>query len=626
MRIEPGEGIRRRRQHPARADGEGHDLGLGPGHRVGPDHLLRRHRQVVGDDVLHALVQSARGRGPFEDAGEHRVEGLEQGVLVLYPQRQEPVEPGVHRRQVVGLLQLAIAVQELKPGLLLESHPVHRRYVPPMQGDVERLQRAVRPRAFEIVLGPEEAVAGRSALALGQGAQTVQPPRDRRGEPLLAVDVGRDRTEQRRAGLVGPMRPAKALDRRIGPPAGLAEIVPATVLVPAVKVGVVAAPRAAGVGEHQHPLLAAHEGVGLGLGAGRAATLHHSAAIAQDDPARAAGDLGDVVRAERAQDRIQHTRNGGQAGQMDDQGLPQAQGFLADDRLTIHDQRAHRHIAFLIRGRLHGGDREGPHQIVEHLVLGGQVDGQVVPLFGRDLGQPALHHRLIGRDDLHDAGASLDEVVADRRDQGRRLQARQQRAEEAQLGALESRHDRRSGLTALGLPVLGDADRLQGGAQVLVDQLVGVGPGVPDLDVVAGQHMAQRLIFHPVERQRPGDVEAERLQFAGDQLHDRHAALLDGVHEGVAGVERRLRPAPQAQTGGIGQVLGRGRTRGADIHHPCIGQPVLQGQARHPLLGGLLGSTTTLAAARRVGHGVGFVKGDHPVEVGAQPADDLVEA
>ena len=138
--------------------------------------------------------------------------------------------------------------------------------------------------------------------------------------------------------------------------------------------------------------------------------------------------------------------------------------------------------------------------------------------------------------------------------------------------------------------------------------------------------MTQRLIFHPVERQRPGDVEAERLQFAGDQLHDRHAALLDGVHEGVAGVERRLRPAPQAQTGGIGQVLGRGRTRGADIHHPGVGQPVLQGQARHPLLGGLLGSTSALAAARRVGHGVGFVKGDHPVEVGAQPADDLVEA
>ena len=101
-------------------------------------------------------------------------------------------------------------------------------------------------------------------------------------------------------------------------PARLDQVVDPALLVRRSEVGVVAAPGAAGVGEHQHPLLAAHEGVGLGLGARRAAALHDPAAITQDDPARAAGDLGHIVGAERAQDRIQHTRNGGQAGQMDD--------------------------------------------------------------------------------------------------------------------------------------------------------------------------------------------------------------------------------------------------------------------------------------------------------------------
>ena len=42
------------------------------------------------------------------------------------PQRQQPVEEGVHRRHVVGLLQVAVPIDQLQAGLVLEAHPVHR--------------------------------------------------------------------------------------------------------------------------------------------------------------------------------------------------------------------------------------------------------------------------------------------------------------------------------------------------------------------------------------------------------------------------------------------------------------------------------------------------------------------
>ena len=51
----------------------------------------------------------------------------------------------------------------------------------------------------------------------------------------------------------------------------------------------------------------------------------------------------------------------------------------------------------------------------------------------------------------------------------------------------------------------------------------------------------------------------------------------------------------------------------------------MQGEPRYALLGGLLRATAALAAAGGVGHGVGFVEDDHPVKVGAQPGDNLVQ-
>ena len=250
------------------------------------------------------------------------------------------------------------------------------------------------------------------------------------------MDVRGHRSKQRRNGLVGAVRAAQALDRRIGSPARLDQIVDPALLVGDAQISVIAAPGPARVGEHQHALLAAHEGVGLGLGGRGAAPLDHAAAIAVDHPSAAPGDLSDLLRTQRLEHGVQHARHCRQAGQMGHQFVAQSQSRLADDRRAIDHHRDHGDVTVLVLDRVHRHDREGPHQIVEHLILWRQIDGEVVPLLRRDLGQPPLHDRLIGRNHLDDGRATGRQVVADRSHEGRRLQAGQQMAEEAQFGAL----------------------------------------------------------------------------------------------------------------------------------------------------------------------------------------------
>ena len=233
---------------------------------------------------------------------------------------------------------------------------------------------------------------------------------------------------------------------------------------------------------------------------------------------------------------------------MGHQVLAQGQGFLALHGAAVDHERPQGDVVVLVPQLLHLGDGEGAHEVVEHLVLGREVDRQVVPLLGRQAGQPPLHDRLVGRDDLHDGGPVGREVLADGADQGRRLEAGEEAGEEALLAALEGREGGGGGHARFGLAVLvADADRLQGGAQVLMDHLVGVGPGVPDGDVLVAKFVTDRLVLHAVEGQGARHVEAERLQLSGDQLHGRHAALLAGLHEVFAARERRLGAAPEAE-------------------------------------------------------------------------------
>ena len=129
-----------------------------------------------------------------------------------------------------------------------------------MQQLIELAQCGFGVGAFEIVVGAEQALAAGLALAASDGAEGVETARDRRQKTLLALDVGRNRAKYRRLFLVGAVGTAQSLDRRIGAPAGLQQIMDARTLVLAGEIGVIAAPGAAGIGKDQDALLVIHEG------------------------------------------------------------------------------------------------------------------------------------------------------------------------------------------------------------------------------------------------------------------------------------------------------------------------------------------------------------------------------
>ena len=115
--------------------------------------------------------------------------------------------------------------------------------------------------AFEIVVGPEQALSAGLALSPGDRAERVEAARDRRQEALLALDVGRDGPEHWRLLLVSAVRAPETLDRGIGLPARLQQVMDALALIAGAER---AAPGAAGIGEDQDALVVIHEGGGLG--------------------------------------------------------------------------------------------------------------------------------------------------------------------------------------------------------------------------------------------------------------------------------------------------------------------------------------------------------------------------
>ena len=170
---------------------------------------------------------------------------------------------------------------------------------------VELAQCRLGVGAFEIVVGAEQPLAAGLALAAGDGAERVETARDRRQKALLALDVGRDRTEHRRLFLVGAVGAAESLDRGIGPPAGLQQIMDALALIAAGEIGVITAPGAAGVGEDEDALVVIHEGGGFGKIRRSRAGFDTQSVMAAHDAARTSGNFGDEIGAEAVQDLIE---------------------------------------------------------------------------------------------------------------------------------------------------------------------------------------------------------------------------------------------------------------------------------------------------------------------------------
>jgi hypothetical protein len=134
-----------------------------------------------------------------------------------------------------------------------------------------------------------------------------------------------------------------------------------------------------------------------------------------------------------------------------------------------------------------------------------------------------------------------------------------------------------------------------------------------------------QLVFHAVEGERAGGVEAERAQVAGQHLHRRDAASLDRLDELGPGRERKILAAPQAEPLGIGEVVDGGGAGRRDIDDAGVRQRVLEAQARAALLRGGDVAAFSLAATG-VLHRVRLVENEDSIEVGAQPFDDLPDA
>ena len=163
-------------------------------------------------------------------------------------------------------------------------------------------------------------------------------------------------------------------------------------------------------------------------------------------------------------------------------------------------------------------------------------------------------------------------------------------AEEALLGALESRQRGGLGVLVEGGIAFHDAGGFQGVFYIAVDHLEGAGIGVVDAPLLGRERMFERLDLDPVIAKRTGLVEAECLQIARHHLHCRDPAGLHGGDEIGTLFEGRLaariRAAPQAEAARIGQAGHRGGPGGGDIEDTGIGQGVLQTQSGAALLRG----------------------------------------
>ena len=117
-------------------------------------------------------------------------------------------------------------------------------------------------------------------------------------------------------------------------------------------------------------------------------------------------------------------------------------------------------IAFVVAVELEQLRRERVAQIVETYSRGRDVDREIAPFRGRDFGEAAVEQRLVGRNDLQDAGMAVLEIARDRGDQGRAFHRRQQMIEEALLVGFEGRARRGFGVSVVGAVVAGDVGRL----------------------------------------------------------------------------------------------------------------------------------------------------------------------
>src|SRR5262249_27961188 len=142
---------------------------------------------------------------------QQAVEHAKQRVLQVDAEREQPIEKGGDRRQV--LAQAPVAIGQPQTGRVLERVERAALDFACEEQEIELAQGGARIDRFEIVVGAEQALAAGLTLALSNGAERVEPARDGGEKTLLGFHVGCDRPEQRLLGLVGAVRATEALYR-----------------------------------------------------------------------------------------------------------------------------------------------------------------------------------------------------------------------------------------------------------------------------------------------------------------------------------------------------------------------------------------------------------------------------
>ena len=211
-------------------------------------------------------------------------------------------------------------------------------------------------------------------------------------------------------------------------------------------------------------------------------------------------------------------------------------------------------------------------------------------------------------------------------DDRRHLHRRDDLVEEPLLRPPEGGHGCALGLRVLRLAAVlvdgaGQSERL---VDVLEDHLPRFGQRVVDFHLRIGEGVFETIVFHAVVGQAAGDVGAERLHGGSDHLHGGDPALLDAGDELPHGGEGRA-AAPQAKPLRIGKVGHFRRAGRRHVDDASILERPLEFKAGECLGRRLLEAAVALLLDG-VRHVVGFVEGDHAVEVLADPIDDLLDA
>ena len=178
-----------------------------------------------------------------------------------------------------SLLERAVAVGQREAGRVDEPLQRAALDLAGIEQHVELAQSGPGVHALQVVLGAEQALSPGLALALGNRAEAVEAPGDGGREALLRLHVGGDRPEQGwlRLGSVGT---SETLDGGVCLPPCFEQVMHPQPLIAGTEVGVITAPRPAGVAEHEDALVVVLERLRLGEIGRPGPTLHGEAPVA----------------------------------------------------------------------------------------------------------------------------------------------------------------------------------------------------------------------------------------------------------------------------------------------------------------------------------------------------------